>query len=96
MFEMLKADVPMRLPAESGDTLAKAASTRGWLPFNVNYYVRVRLTSVGLAELHRQDDELYACMPAAAAARRPDPDTLYRPDADGFVSFQAWMLISML
>lgn len=58
--------------------------------FNVNHYVRVKLTQVGLDELKRQHDELYAKVPSIHAWKPPVTDK------DGWSKHQLWSLMQDL
>ncbi len=57
------------------------------MKFNVNNYVRVRLTEVGkkiLLKEYEEDKKFY-----------PDLTYRYEPDAEGFVKFQMWDLMQI-
>jgi hypothetical protein len=61
----------------------------GWLPFNLNHYVRVRLTPVGLDILRRQHNELINR--SSATWRDFEPPAT---DAEGWSQWQLWELFN--
>lgn len=64
------------------------------LPFNMNDYVRVRLTDFGRARLREQHDELYRLVVASGGeAREWVPP---KEDADGWSEWQLWSLMQRL
>jgi hypothetical protein len=94
MYDMPKNNSPMILPLPSEATPLPTGYKPAWMPFNINQHIRVKLHPNGLAELHRQDDVFYSSIPLAAAAHRRPASEMYRPDADGYVDFQAWDLMN--
>ncbi len=60
------------------------------MDFNVNQYIKVKLTDVGKVELKRQHNELRKVC-ASVGEYSPKEE-----DEDGFVKFQAWSLFSSL
>ncbi len=56
------------------------------MKFNINNYVKVKLTDRGRKILEDQHAEIKKSLPNA--------EPLYIPDEDGFVRFQLWELIS--
>lgn len=59
-------------------------------PFNVNHYVRVKLTERGRAILRRQHEAIFAGL------ARDYPYTEPEADAEGWTEFQLWDLMSRL
>jgi len=59
---------------------------------NLNSFVKVKLTKIGLEELKRQHDKLYESLPASMRVEFNPPDT----DNDGYSSFQLWILMGQL
>ena len=57
------------------------------VPFNLNDYVRVRLTERGLQIMNDEDARLCALYPKM---RKPEP---LKVDAEGYARFQLWALM---
>jgi hypothetical protein len=55
--------------------------------FNINDYVKVKLTDCGRKILEDQHTELKMVL--------PDAEPLHKPDEDGLVKFQLWELMSI-
>lgn len=64
-----------------------------WLPFNINQYVKVRLTDHG-RELHRRlHDELMEKLRLVYANWKSSGYDPTKEDADGWSEWQAWVLM---
>lgn len=61
-----------------------------YIDFNINHYVKVKLTKEGLAEIKRQDDELRKMYPSITKFDNP------KVDEDGYSKFQLWDLMGRL
>jgi hypothetical protein len=62
-----------------------------WVDFNVNSYVRVKLTDVGRQHLRQWHKELFSHYPPGKYEYTP-PDE----DVDGYTRFQLWELMAQL
>jgi len=60
------------------------------MKFNINEYVKVRLTEVGRESLRKQHTELFRGYPSPMEYREPEVD------AEGFTKFQLWDLMNKL
>jgi hypothetical protein len=58
--------------------------------FNINQYVRVKLTDAGIEELKRQHEELRELVPSIGEFKAKETDE------DGMTRFQLWVLMSQL
>lgn len=61
-----------------GDHTERTAAMTDWVPFNLNQYVRIRLTNVGL-HAYEQNWRRLGLKPPKL-----------EPDAEGYVKMQAW------
>jgi hypothetical protein len=60
------------------------------MQFNINHYVRVKLTDLGRASLRYQHEDLYRSF------KPPVPYTPIEEDADGWSTWQLWDLMGRL
>ena len=60
------------------------------IEFNINEFVKVKLTAVGRAELKRQHDELCEAFPNIET----EISDIYQSDEDGYTKFQLWSLMN--
>jgi hypothetical protein len=71
----------------SGPTPTVEAESRAFVPFNVNEYVRVKLTERGVNILRRRHDRMADSFPNVGSFSEPKRDT------EGWSSFQLWELM---
>ena len=67
-----------------------------WTPFNINRYVRVKLTDSGRRAHREQHEAFIASSPDSEKARELMPYHPPTEDADGWSRWQLWVLMSEL